>query len=116
MTNQEVRGWYLQEVASIPALDQKWQSDGLSLPDRARRAWEIRHRARVAARTLMTDPLEVDMLGRRDSAKYGNPDGPTFEQLFDQAKAKGLNDDRAYQEILSSSTATDHTTNRKFSQ
>ncbi len=116
LTNREVREWYLQEVASIPALDQKWQADGLSLPDRARRAWEIRHRARVAARTLMTDPIEVDMLRRRDFAKYGNPDGPTFEQLFDQAKAKGLNDDEAYREILSSSTSTDNATNRRFSQ
>ena len=116
MTNREVRDWYLREVASIPVLDQQWQAEGVSLPDRARRAWEIRHRARVTARKLMIDPIEADMLRRRDVAKYGNPDGPTFEQLFDQAKAKGLNDDGAYQEILSSSTATDTATNRRFSQ
>ena len=102
--------------ASIPVLEQRWQADGVSSPDRARLAWEIRHRARVAARNLMTDPIEVDMLRRRDFAKYGNPDGPTFEQLLIQAKARGLTDEQAHEQNLSSSAGTDETTNGRFSQ
>lgn len=64
----------------------------------------------------MAEPSEVDMLRRRDMAKYGNPDGPTFEQLFDRAVAKGLTDEQAYERIRSSATATDEATNRRFSQ
>ncbi len=115
-TNREVRTWYLNEVAAIPALDEQWQAGGVPLPDRARRAWEIRHRARVAARAMMADPVEVKMLNHRDLVKYGNQDGPTFEQLVDQAQAKGLTGEQAYESILSSSTTTDESTNRKFVQ
>ena len=116
LTNREVREWYLNEVASIPLLDHAWLVEGLCLGERARRAWEIRHRARVAARALMADPVEVEMLRKRDLAKYGNPDGPSFEQLVRQAEAKGLTEDQAYEGILASSTTTDTTINRKYLQ
>lgn len=115
-TNREVREWYLNEVASIPLLNEQWQADGVSLADRAWRAWDIRHRARVAARALMGDLREVDMLHKRDLAKYGNPDGPSFDQLLAKANDSGLSDDQAYEQILASSTTTDATTNRKFTQ
>ena len=62
----------------------------------------------------LLEPMD-DVVGRL-SAKYGNPDGPTFEQLFDRAMAKGLTDEQAYERIRSSATATDEATNRRFSQ
>lgn len=113
-TNGEVREWYLREVASIPSLDAQWRSDGVPLPDRARRAWEIRHRARIAARALMADLFAVEALRKRDLAKYGNPDGPAFEQLFAQSKADGSSDEQAYERILLSSARTDDSINRKY--
>lgn len=116
MTNSEVRAWYLAEVASIPHLDSQWQAEGIPLPDRARRAWEIRHRARAAARAMMTDPFAVEQLRKRDLAKYGDPDGPTFEQLFTEAINNGSTEEQAYQQILSSSVRTDMAVNRRFSQ
>lgn len=113
-TNGEVREWYLREVASIPSLDAQWRSDGVPLADRARRAWDIRHRARIAARALMADSFAVEVLRKRDLAKYGNPDGPAFEQLFAQSKADGLSDEQAYERILLSSARTDDSINRKY--
>ena len=114
LTNREVREWYLNEVASIPSLDRAMLAEGLSLGERAQRAWEIRHRARVAARALMADRGEVEMLQNRDLAKYGQSDGPSFAQLVEQAAEKGLSEEQAYEGILASSTATDATINRKY--
>jgi len=116
LTNREVREWYLNEVAGIPELNRQWEAEGASLPDRARRAWEIRHRARVAARAMMADPAEAAALGKRDVTKYGNPDGPTFDQLLTEATGRGLSDEQAYLAILESSIRTDADTNRKYTQ
>ena len=64
----------------------------------------------------MADPREVEMLRKRDLAKYGNPDGPTFEHLLSKAKNAGLSDDESYMQILESSFSTDKPTNRKFTR
>ncbi len=54
-TNAEIRQWYNDQVAQIPALDQAWQKQGLSPEQRARKAFEIRHQARIQAREYMQD-------------------------------------------------------------
>ncbi len=116
MTNGEVRAWYREQIALIPVLVAQWEAEGVALPDRSRRAFELRHQARIAARNLMEDPLEVAMLRQRDLVKHGHPDGPTFESLFHKAKDAGLTDGEAYAKILASSTSTDEATNRKFAR
>jgi len=116
LTNREVRETYLETVSSIPALNREWEAEGAPLKERARRAWEIRHRARIDARASMADQKEVEMLRQRDLAKYGNSDGPTFEQLLNRERDRGQTDEEAYEAILVSSTSTDEPTNRKFAQ
>ena len=113
-TDGEIRQWYNDQVATIPTLDQQWRQQGLSAEARARKAHEIRHDARLRARSFMQDRQAVADLQARDQEKYGNPDGPTFEYLVDRNREKGLTDDAAYEDIVGSSRRTDRGYNEKF--
>lgn len=106
-TDCEIRLWYNYQVVAIGVINQKWQNDGLDLETRARRAYELRHDARVNARFMMQDQTAVKGLQARDMAKYGNPDGPTFEYLIQKNTDNGLSLDEAYQSIIDSSSRTD---------
>ena len=63
-----------------------------SLELRARRAYEIRHQARVFARNI-SGLLNKSMAYARDYLKYGNIHGPTFEGLYKKGVDKGLRDE-----------------------
>ena len=103
-TNCEIRVWYNYQVVAISVLNEKWKADGLDLETRARKAYELRHAARVNARFMMQDKDEVNGLQARDMAKYGNPDGPTFDYLLKKNTDKGLSVAEGYQSILDSSS------------
>jgi hypothetical protein len=77
-SNAEIRKWYLDQLTRIPSLNQQWIEKGISLKERALRAWGFRHRRRSEARTFMANEHEVEMLRQRDLAVYGSPNGPTF--------------------------------------
>lgn len=106
-TDCEIRLWYNYQVVAIGLINEKWQQDGLELETRARRAYELRHEARVNARFMMQDQAAVKALQERDMAKYGNPDGPTFEYLLQNNTDNGLSVAEAYQSIIDSSSRTD---------
>lgn len=112
-TNAEIRQWYNDRIAVIPLLDKQWQQQSLSAEERARRAHEIRHDARIQARAFMQNKQEVAVLQARDQEKYGNPDGPTFDQLVAQNREKGLQGDAVYDAIVGSANRTDAAYNRK---
>lgn len=114
MTNKEVRQWYKGEVSKIPLLNREWIEDGISTKDCARRAWQIRHNARLRARGLMENPREVEDLRNRDVKVYGNPDGPTFEFLVQKARKLGLRGDKIYEAIISESLVTNVDVNKEF--
>ncbi|MGO4882502.1 MAG: hypothetical protein ACLP59_16965 [Bryobacteraceae bacterium] len=95
MRNSEVRTWYRERVAEIPALNQKWIAQTVSLEERARRAWRIRYDIRIEARAMMENPSEVEDLRERDRRLYGNPNGPTFDQLVQEGLQHGLPRDQA---------------------
>ena len=114
MTNKEIRQWYLDEVSAIPRLDQQWLKQGIAVEERAIRAWQIRHDARIRAREMMEVPEEVELLRQRDIKFYGNPDGPSFEYLVRQAGSRGLQGDEIYQSIINSSSLTDEQINKKL--
>ena len=99
--------WYNYQVVAIGVINQKWKNDGLDLATRAHRAYELRHEARVNARFMMQDQTAVKGLQERDMAKYGNPDGPTFEYLIQKNTDNGLSLEEAYQSIIDSSSRTD---------
>lgn len=113
-TNAEIRQWYNDEVNKIPALNEQWIAEGLSVEERAKRAQEIRHHARVEARVMMPNKQEVVDLQARDQEKYGNPDGPTFEYLVEKNRSKGLQGDAVYEDIIGSSNRTNKEYNEKF--
>lgn len=89
-TNREIREWYFEQVARIRILNDQWTEEGLSVQVRAYRAWEIRHSSRVRARTMMGKERQIHLLQKRDLAKYGNPDGPTFDSLVENNEKLGL--------------------------
>lgn len=113
-TNAEIRQWYNDQVAVIPVLDQEWLKQNLSAEERARRAHEIRHDARLKAREFMPDKREVADLQNRDQEKYGNLDGPTFEYLVQKNRENGLEGDAVYEKIIGSANRTNETYNEKF--
>jgi hypothetical protein len=113
-TNAEIRQWYIQQVSAILQLNKDWIKQGLPVRARAEAAWRIRHEARIKARSMMTDPAEVELLRARDVAKYGSPDGPTFEFLVERLKEAGLEEDRIYEAIIDNSYRTDAELNRKL--
>lgn len=106
-TNCEIRLWYNYQVVAIGVLAEKWKQDGLSLKERALKAYDRRHEARVHARFLMQNKAEVKDLEDRDREIYGNPDGPTFEYLVKKNTDKGLSLAQAYENIIQSSSKTD---------
>lgn len=114
MTNHQVRQWYKTQVAPIPSLNENWIREGLSPEARARRAWQIRRDARLTARQMMEDPIEVNLLKARDLKEYGDPNGPTFEFLVEKARKDGFEGDKIYEEIISESYSTNKLVDKKF--
>jgi hypothetical protein len=113
-TNAEIRQWYIQRVSVIPQLNKDWIKQGLPLQVRAEAAWRVRHEARTEARSMMTDPADVELLRARDVARYGHPNGPTFEFLVERLKEAGFEEDRIYETIIDNSYRTDAELNRKL--
>ena len=62
---------------------------------------------------MMQSRDEVEKLRERDREKYGNPDGPTFEQLVEKNRRKGMTGDAPFEEIVASSQRTDEAVNRE---
>ena len=112
-TNAEIRVWYNYQVVAISEINKKWIGEGLSAEERARRAYELRHDARVNARFMMPNKDEVRMLRERDKEKYGNPDGPTFSYLVEKNRKEGLEGDQVYEAIIESSSRTSAAYNKK---
>ena len=112
--NGEIRAYYLRLVQTIAPDDAKRREEGRSAEERGRRAYTTRHDARMLCRAMMGDPAEVELLRRRDQEKYGQPDGPTFEQLVARNREKGLTGDEAWEAIVRSAGRTDQLTNRAY--
>jgi len=106
-TDCEIRLWYNFQIVAVGVINEKWKQDGVDLKSRAHKAFEMRHEARVNARFMMQNKSDVKTLQERDTKKYGNPDGPTFEYLLKKSTDKGLTEEEAYQFIIDSSSRTD---------
>jgi hypothetical protein len=105
-SNEEVRAHYNRLVSAIGPANARWKSEGLPAEERARRAWQLRHDARILTRAMMSDPREVELLRKRDLEKYGHPDGPTFELLVEKQRRKGSSGDAVYEAIIESAQRT----------
>jgi hypothetical protein len=77
----------------------------------AHTAWKLRRAARHEAREKRDGPDDVAVLRRRDLAKYGDPDGPSFEQVVQRAGEKGHAGDDVYEEVIRSALRIDPVTN-----
>jgi hypothetical protein len=110
-SNAEVRGHYLKLVAAIGPANARWLEEGLSAEERARRAFQMRREARVTGRAMMTEKRDVLALEERDKAKYGHPDGPTFDELVQRNQAKGLQGDAVFEAIVESAQRTNGAVN-----
>jgi hypothetical protein len=113
-TNEEIRVHYNRVVSTIGPANEQWKREGMTAEERARRASAIRHEARLTCRAMMSSATEVELLRRRDQEKYGNPDGPTFEQLVESGRKKGLDGDALYESIVVSAQRTDEAVNAAF--
>ena len=110
-TDRQVRQFYLERVFAIGPADDIAATRGDTIETRARTAYTSRHDARMIARAMMQDPAAVTALQDRDRAKYGAPDGPSFEFLVERAAEKGLTGDAIYASIVESAQRTDAATN-----
>ncbi|MBI1926505.1 hypothetical protein HYR99_19955 [Candidatus Poribacteria bacterium] len=113
LRNKLIRKWYFKKVNKIPELNQKWLKQGRSARERARKAWEIRHKARLKARRMMKRE-EAEKLRSRDKERYGNPDGPTFEQIVKKYEDFGFEGNEVYEQIIQSSSRTNREVNQRF--
>ncbi len=113
-TNAEIRKWYLEQVAQIPDLNEQWSAQGFSAKERAKKAWQIRHDARLEAREMMADPEEVEDLKQRDIAEYGNEDAPSFEFLVQEWRDAGLKGNAVYIAIIEGARRTNKVVNKKL--
>lgn len=107
----DIRLWYNYQVVAIPKINQRWKEKGMSLVERAKAAFSLRHQARINARYMMAD--NVAALQARDMKKYGNPDGPTFDYLVAKGHTKGQSDEAIYKNIITSSSHTDASFNEE---
>jgi len=109
--NATIRRHYLDLVGRIAPANETWKKDGLAAAERARRAFTLRHDARVTCRAMMGDRQEVEALEARDQQKYGHPDGPTFDELVERQRSKGATGDALYEAIVESAQRTDSAAN-----
>ena len=109
----EIRKWYNYQVVAIPMLNKRWVEKGVSLEKRAKRAYTLRHNARMNARYMMKNKEAVKKLKKRDREKYGNKNGPTFFYLLEKMTKKGFNREESYREIIKSASRTSPTYNGK---
>lgn len=114
MTNKQVRQWYATQVGKIRSLNEAWIREGIRIEQRAIKAWQMRHDARLRARELMENPKEVQLLQKRVLELYGNPDGPTFEFLLERAVNLGLSGDKIYGAIIDHSCTTNDEVDKRF--
>ncbi len=105
-TNCDIRTWYNFQVLAIPKLNEYWLSQGISLEERALKAYTLRHEARIHARHMMPNKDEVALLQKRDLAKYGNPNGPTFDYLMEKNQGQGMSMEEAYERIIQTASQT----------
>jgi hypothetical protein len=110
-TNAEIRAHYLVLVAAIGPANAAWKRDGVPAEERAHRAFQIRHDARITCRAMMSDAREVAALEQRDQEKYGHPDGPRFNELAAHEKAGGLEGDAVFEAIVASAQRTNSAVN-----
>jgi hypothetical protein len=113
-TNAEVRAHYLVLVAAIGPANAHWMLDGISAEERAHRAFQMRHDARLTCRAMMSDARELAALEQRDQAKYGHPDGPRFEELVAHERALGLAGDAVFEAIVASAQRTNNAVNEMY--
>jgi hypothetical protein len=114
MRNERVRAWYLQVVSKIAELSLKWTEQDYALEERSRRVWQLRRDARLQARAMMENPSEVEQLRARDLQIYGNPDGPTFDQLVEAHRLKGCSGDEAFERIIKGAQTTNTGVNEQL--
>ncbi|MBE7448614.1 MAG: DUF4157 domain-containing protein [Kofleriaceae bacterium] len=112
-TDPKIRQWYNDAVKGIPALDARWRGDGVPLEERARRAYTIRHHARIQARQMMQKESAVAGLHVRDAVVHGDQDGPSFDQLVEQNMAKGMTREEALEAIIDGARRTNKDYNRR---
>jgi hypothetical protein len=106
MPPDHVRVWYLLNAAQIREIDRDLRDQGVSPHQRAVRAYEHRRWARVVARSAMTTELRKH-LDDRDRDRYGQPDGPTFEQVIAHLSGKGVVHSELFEEVVRSASRTD---------
>ena len=109
----EIRKWYNYQVVAISVINKRWIENGIVLKERAKKAYTLRHHARINARFMMKDRDAVKILQKRDIKKYGNPDGPTFLHLVKKVHKKGFKGNEIYRQIIKSSSRTSPTYNGK---
>ncbi len=110
--NKIIRVWYDRMSSSVDQDRARWAGQALEL--QARRAWSIRHLARMLARLRMPDPGQVAELQRRDEADYGTPHGPNLDWLMRRARGLGCSDEQAFQVIMETAGMPNEEVNRQF--
>jgi len=113
-TNGDIRAAYLQMVAAIGPANEAWKRESVPAEQRARRAFQMRHDARLLARAMMKDAAEVEALRERDEEKYGSPDGPMLDWLVARERKKGLTGDAVWEAIVASAQQTNKHVNEAF--
>ncbi|WP_298518419.1 LysM peptidoglycan-binding domain-containing protein [uncultured Kordia sp.] len=104
VTDCEIRVWYNYQVVAISELNKNWISQDIDLKTRAKKAYTLRHNARVNARFMMQNKDSVKALQARDLKKYKNPHGPTFEYLMEKCSKSGATTEQCYQSIIKTSS------------
>lgn len=110
----EVRAVYVCRVRGIAGADVAWRAEGLDAESRARRAFAIRHGARLTGRAMMSSRAEVAALEARDRLTYGDRDGPSWAWLVERGRAKGLAGDALYDSIRQGAAETNDTMDAHF--
>lgn len=105
-SDREARAVYVCRARATAAADVGWRAEGLDAEARARRAYAIRHAARLTGRAMMSNRAEVAALQARDAATYGSRDGPSWRWLVERGREKGLSGDALYESIRAGAAET----------
>lgn len=111
---KDLRSIYVDAEEMMAEWQHALETAGEDVETIARLMHMYRETKKMFVRELMVDENAVACLNGRDTALYGQPMGPTFDQLMEQAMAKGAeNETAAHNQIIGSSKRSNADVNRQ---
>ncbi len=113
-SNHQARAYVKGRKAELREAQAARERSGMSLDERARMAHAERAEMNQTAQEMMFWEGDVQQIRLRQQKEYGNPNGPTYEQLLQQKIRNGSTPNEARREIIDGASKGNPLADKKF--